>query len=362
MAQTTSQNVAIRYDGVTKEYGDVVAVDDVSFEVKDDELLALLGPSGSGKTTTLRMLAGFEKPTDGTISMAGQDVTYVPPHKRDTGMVFQNYALFPHMTVEENIEFGLKRKNADGVDIDSKISEVLEMVDLGGYRDRKPSNLSGGQQQRVATARALAIEPEVLLMDEPLGALDKKLRDQLEVELTELQSELEIPTLYVTHNQEEALTMADRVAVMNEGQIEQIAPPMEIYEKPATEFVANFIGDTNFLEGDIGENGGELVLFGENSKIKVNAASDADRNGAVFVRPEKINVEPPGYEVANGLNTFDGTVKRRLFLGSTVRYFFDANGQEIIVDDANKHEKSLFNPGDDVVLTWSKEDTRLARE
>lgn len=362
MAQASNQDIAIRYDGVTKEYGDVVAVDDVSFEVKGDELLALLGPSGSGKTTTLRMLAGFEQPTGGTILMAERDVTYTPPHKRDTGMVFQNYALFPHMTVKENIAFGLKRKNSAGVDIDSKISEVLEMVDLGGFEDREPANLSGGQQQRVATARALAIEPEVLLMDEPLGALDKKLRDQLEVELTELQSDLEIPTLYVTHNQEEALTMADRVAVMNEGQIEQIAPPMEIYEQPATEFVANFIGDTNLLVGDIKSKDGRLVLAGENSEVVVNAPPDSDRGGAVFVRPEKITVEPSGSEVAEGLNTFEGTVKRRLFLGSKVRYFIEANGQEIIVDDTNQHAKSLFNAGDAIVLTWSKEDTRLARE
>lgn len=362
MAQSTSSDIAIRYDGVTKEYGDVVAVDDVSFEVREDELLALLGPSGSGKTTTLRMLAGFEKPTDGTISMSGRDVTFTPPHKRDTGMVFQNYALFPHMSVGKNIEFGLKRKRPDDVDIDTKISEVLEMVDLGGFRDREPANLSGGQQQRVATARALAIEPEVLLMDEPLGALDKKLRDQLEVELTELRDDLGIPTLYVTHNQEEALTMADRVVVMNEGRIEQIATPMEIYEEPATEFVADFIGDTNFLKGVLERKDGELVLFGENAEIAVNAPPEADESGAVFVRPEKINVEPVDSDVENGLNTLEATVKRRLFLGSTLRYFFEANGQEIVVDDPNQHGNSLYNSGDDVVLTWSKEDTRLASE
>ncbi|MFB6270028.1 MAG: ABC transporter ATP-binding protein, partial [Halobacterium sp.] len=265
-------DTAIRYDGVTKEYGDLKAVNDVSFEVKDGELLALLGPSGSGKTTTLRMLAGFEKPTEGTISLAGDDVTHVPTHKRDTGMVFQDYALFPHMTVGENIAFGLKRQGFEKDEIDDRISEVLDMVDLQGFADRNPKNLSGGQQQRVATARAIAIEPEVMLMDEPLGALDKKLRDQLEVELTELQADLGITTLYVTHNQEEALTIADRIAVMNEGEIEQIAPPIEVYEEPATEFVADFIGDTNFLEGDLRETeAGDVVLEVDGTELGVNA-------------------------------------------------------------------------------------------
>ncbi|MCO8265410.1 ABC transporter ATP-binding protein [Haloferax sp. AB510] len=360
MAERDKRDVAIRYDNVTKQFGDVTAVDDVSFEVEDGELLALLGPSGSGKTTTLRMLAGFEQPTRGNIILANRDVTYVPPHKRDTGMVFQNYALFPHMTVEENIEFGLKQKGFEKSKIDRRISEVLEMVDLSGFRDREPANLSGGQQQRVATARSLAIKPEVLLMDEPLGALDKKLRDQLEVELTELQSELDIPTLYVTHNQEEALTMADRIAVMNEGQIEQIAPPMEIYEEPATEFVAEFIGDTNFLEGDLETQNGEVRFFTENTEITVNADSTATSGGAVFVRPEKIDVRSADF-YDDSLNTFEGTIIRRLFLGSTVRYFVEANGQTLIVDDSNQHSSVLYDTDDDVVLAWSKEDTRIAR-
>ena len=361
MDSADNADAAIRYDGVTKRYGDLTAVDDVSFEVADGELLALLGPSGSGKTTTLRMLAGFENPTEGTISLAGEDVTYVPTHKRDTGMVFQDYALFPHMTVGENIEFGLKRKGFSGNEIGDRISEVLEMVDLGGFEDRKPEHLSGGQQQRVATARAIAIEPEVLLMDEPLGALDKKLRDQLEVELTELQAELGITTLYVTHNQEEALTIADRIAVMNEGQIEQIAPPMEIYEEPATEFVADFIGDTNFLEGDLRSDAdGRVLLTVVDTEITVNAATvPDDGEGVVFVRPEKLNAYEAGF-TDEERNTLVGTVNRRLFLGSKVRYFIDSGGIEMVVDDSNQHATTIHDSGDSVVLSWSPEDTRLA--
>jgi len=352
---------AIRYDGVTKEYGNVKAVDNVSFDVKQGELLALLGPSGSGKTTTLRMLAGFEKPTSGSISLAGKDVTHVPTHKRDTGMVFQDYALFPHMTVGENISFGLKRQGFDSDEIGGRISEVLDMVDLGGFADRNPRNLSGGQQQRVATARAIAIEPEVMLMDEPLGALDKKLRDQLEVELTELQDDLGITTLYVTHNQEEALTIADRIAVMNKGRIEQIATPVEVYEEPANEFVADFIGNTNFLEGDLRETAdGRVVLTLDGTDIAVNTQSvPTDGGGAVFVRPEKIDARGPEFS-DDSQNTIPGRVERRLFLGSKVRYFVDIGDDLVTVDDSNKHATTLYDPGDDIVLAWSVQDTRFA--
>jgi ABC-type Fe3+/spermidine/putrescine transport system ATPase subunit len=265
------------------------------------------------------------------------------------------------MSVGDNIAFGLKRQGFPKGEIDDRITRVLEMVDLGGFADRNPRNLSGGQQQRVATARAIAIEPEVLLMDEPLGALDKKLRDQLEAELTELQDDLGITTLYVTHNQEEALTIADRIAVMNEGRIEQIAPPMEIYEEPATEFVADFIGDTNFLEGELREAGdGRVVLTVGDADIGVNTPTvPGDGRGAVFVRPEKLNAYEPGY--TNGsLNTLPGTVERRLFLGSKLRYFVDVGGLEVVVDDSNQHTTTIHDPGDDVVLGWSVEDTRLA--
>jgi len=350
---------AIEYEHVTKRFGDITAVDDVSFEVKDGELLALLGPSGSGKTTTLRMLAGFETPTEGRIMLAGRDVTTVPTHKRDTGMVFQDYALFPHMTVGENIAFGLKRKGFSGDEIDERIEEVLEMVDLAGFRDRNPPELSGGQQQRVATARAIAIEPTVLLMDEPLGALDKKLRDQLEVELVELQSQLGITTLYVTHNQEEALTMADRVAVMNEGRIEQIATPTEIYEEPATEFVADFIGDTNFLDGDLSRGEDGLTLRMNGSEIGVTDRGGDPANQVVFVRPEKIDLMASGSTPSRD-NAIEGTVDRVLFIGSKLRYYLDVDGQEVIAETENKHSTHRFGEGDEVLLTWDRGDTRVA--
>jgi spermidine/putrescine ABC transporter ATP-binding subunit len=356
---TDGDAAAIEYRNVTKRFGDITAVDDVSFEVKQGELLALLGPSGSGKTTTLRMLAGFETPTEGRITLAGRDVTTVPTHKRDTGMVFQDYALFPHMTVGENIAFGLKRKGHSGDEIDQRIDEVLEMVDLAGFRDRSPPELSGGQQQRVATARAIAIEPAVLLMDEPLGALDKKLRDQLEVELVELQNELGITTLYVTHNQEEALTMADRVAVMNEGRIEQIATPTEIYEEPATEFVADFIGDTNFLDGELSRTEAGLNLRLNGSDIAVTDRGGDPANQVVFVRPEKIDLLSPGNSPSRD-NAVSGTVNRVLFIGSKLRYYVDVHGQEIVAETENKHSTHRFEEGDDVVLTWDRGDTRVA--
>ena len=359
MTEGEDAEAAIEYQGVTKRFGDITAVDDVSFEVKQGELLALLGPSGSGKTTTLRMLAGFETPTEGRITLDGRDVTTVPTHKRDTGMVFQDYALFPHMTVGENIAFGLKRKGYSGDEVDERIEEVLEMVDLGGFRDRSPPELSGGQQQRVATARAIAIEPTVLLMDEPLGALDKKLRDQLEVELVELQSQLGITTLYVTHNQEEALTMADRVAVMNEGRIEQIATPTEIYEEPATEFVADFIGDTNFLAGELSRNEDGLTLRMNGSEIAVTDRGGDPANQVVFVRPEKIDLEPPGGSPSRD-NAVTGTVERVLFIGSKLRYYVDVGGREVIAETENKHSTRRFGQGDEVVLTWDRGDTRVA--
>ena len=356
---TDGDAAAIEYQNVTKRFGDITAVDDVSFEVKQGELLALLGPSGSGKTTTLRMLAGFETPTEGRITLAGRDVTTVPTHKRDTGMVFQDFALFPHMTVGENIAFGLKRKGYSSDEIDERIDEVLEMVDLAGFRDRNPPELSGGQQQRVATARAIAIEPAVLLMDEPLGALDKKLRDQLEVELVELQNELGITTLYVTHNQEEALTMADRVAVMNEGRIEQIATPTEIYEEPATEFVADFIGDTNFLEGELSRNDDGLSLRLDSSDISVTDRGGDPANQVVFVRPEKIDLESPGVTPPRD-NAVEGTVDRVLFIGSKLRYYVDVHGQEVVVETENKQSTQRFEEGDTVVLAWDRGDTRVA--
>jgi len=352
----------IEYDDVSKYYGEFVAAEDVSFTIEPGEFVALLGPSGAGKTTLLRLLAGFETLSEGSIRINGQDVSDVPVHKRDTGMVFQDYALFPHMTVAENITFGLKRNGFDGDEIDSRVSDVLEMVDLGGYEDRHPDELSGGQQQRVATARAVAIQPKVLLMDEPLGALDKKLRDQLQVQLKELQETLNITTVYVTHNQDEALTMADKIVVINEGHIEQIGTPSEIYEEPATEFVAEFIGDTNFLTGDLedGEDGPVLRVGDHTIRVAEDELPDGDP--AVFVRPEKIDIAAPG-ENGHADNSIPGTVERRIFVGSDTRYYVDGGDQDIVVREQNREGRdSLFDEGVSVELSWNADNTHVVSQ
>src|SRR5258707_5897898 len=247
-------SAAIEIAGVSKIYdGGVRAVDAVAMEIRQGEFFSLLGPSGCGKTTTLRMIAGFDTPSIGAIRVDGADITHVPAHKRDMGMVFQNYALFPHRTVAENVAFGLRMRGLDKASIASKVKAALAMVELSGLEDRRPAQLSGGQQQRVALARAIVIEPTVLLCDEPLGALDKKLRQTMQFELKQLQRKIAVTLVYVTHDQEEALTMSDRIAVMNRGRIEQLGTPFDIYNRPATRFVSDFIGDSNLFDVTVGE-------------------------------------------------------------------------------------------------------------
>ena len=243
--------VDVRLDRVTKRFGDFTAVDDLSLEIKQGEFFSLLGPSGCGKTTTLRMIGGFEEVTDGTVYLGDQDVTDLPPFKRDANTVFQNYALFPHLSVFENIAFGLRRRKVPDGEIRGQVAAMLKLVELPGYEQRKPTQLSGGQQQRVALARALINHPRVLLLDEPLGALDLKLRKQMQVELKGIQSEIGITFIFVTHDQEEAMTMSDRIAVMRQGKIEQLGAPEELYERPQTEFVAGFLGVSNLLDAEV---------------------------------------------------------------------------------------------------------------
>jgi putative spermidine/putrescine transport system ATP-binding protein len=287
----------ISVKGLTKRYGDVVAVDAIDLEIAPGEFFTMLGPSGSGKTTTLRMIAGFEIPDAGTIELAGEDVSRLPPYDRPVNTVFQDYALFPHMTVQQNVEYGLMVKRVEKGERRRRAEETLEMVRLGGYGDRKPSQLSGGQRQRVALARAIINRPKVLLLDEPLGALDLKLREQLQIELKQIQKVLGMTFVYVTHDQEEALTMSDRIAVFNEGSIEQSGTPAEMYEHPRTEFVAGFIGTSNVLA----------------------------RNGRTFtVRPEKIRVLP-----ADAADGEPGVVQTAVYLGAATRYAveLDEGGQ-----------------------------------
>src|SRR5689334_3327715 len=301
------ESVAVSFRNVARHYGAVKAVDDVSFEIKDGEFFAMLGPSGSGKTTCLRLIAGFEQPTSGSVSIHGQDVTGIPPYDRDVNTVFQDYALFPHMTVLENVGYGLMIRKVAKAERQQRAEEMLAMVALSGFGGRKPSQLSGGQRQRVALARALVNRPSVLLLDEPLGALDLKLREQMQVELKAIQRRVGITFIYVTHDQGEALSMSDRVAVFNHGRIEQMASPAELYEHPKTAFVAGFVGISNLIDGALAE------------RLTGSAAP-------VSVRPEKIHLEPARTAAPADGQSVTGTISSILYLGASTRYLVALEG------------------------------------
>jgi ABC-type Fe3+/spermidine/putrescine transport system ATPase subunit len=325
MSVETSSPASIRLDGISKSYdGRLRAVDEISLDVKPGEFFSLLGPSGCGKTTTLRMIAGFETVDTGRILVGDRDVTDVPVHRRDMGMVFQSYALFPHRTVTENVAFGLRMRKVPKPEIEARVKAALAMVALTGFEDRRPGQLSGGQQQRVALARAIVIRPPVLLCDEPLGALDRKLRQQMQFELKQLQKELGVTLVFVTHDQEEALTMSDRIAVMNAGRIEQVGAPNEIYDRPRTRFVADFIGEINLI----------------------------DRPGrpTLAVRPEKIALGTPGA-------VLDGNITSASFLGGQTLYRIAlADGRQMLVKETNAGERPVRNVGDRVGLAWAPGD------
>jgi spermidine/putrescine transport system ATP-binding protein len=312
----------VRLEQVTKRFGDVVAVDNVSLEIERGAFFALLGPSGCGKTTSLRMIGGFEEPTAGSIYLGDRDVVGLPPYKRDVNTVFQSYALFPHLSIAENVAFGLRRRGVKGTMLTGQVSSILEKVGLGGFEKRKPRQLSGGQQQRVALARALVNSPRVLLLDEPLGALDLKLRKRMQLELKAIQHEFRITFVHVTHDQEEAMTMADRIAVMNGGRIEQLGSPRELYERPATVFVAGFLGVSNLLYGTVA--GADLIRLDAGGELRVAAAALAGRFGRVAagVRPEKIRLG------TGELNRLEGRVVERAYVGVATQYVLDtAHGQ-----------------------------------
>src|SRR5215217_235224 len=293
---THTGDVAVRLDGARKTYGDVVAVDGIDLDIRADEFFTLLGPSGSGKTTCLRMIAGFERPDAGRVELGGRDVTDLPPNERDVNTVFQDYALFPHMSVGENVGYGLRVKKVGSDERKRRVTEALELVRLQGYEQRRPAQLSGGQRQRVALARALVNRPRVLLLDEPLGALDLKLREEMQIELKTIQQSVGITFIYVTHDQEEALTMSDRLAVFNRGRIEQMGTPADLYERPATAFVAGFVGTSNLLRDGVARS-----LVGE--------------DGLFTVRPEKIRMTEPGATVADDEVGADGTIRTVVYLG-----------------------------------------------
>jgi spermidine/putrescine transport system ATP-binding protein len=357
-------SVDVRLDHITKRFHEVVAVDDLSLEIERGEFFSMLGPSGCGKTTTLRMIGGFEEATSGTIYLGEADVTGLPPFKRDVNTVFQNYALFPHLTVFENVAFGLRRRKVASGEIATQVTRMLELVELPGYEERKPTQLSGGQQQRVALARALINHPRVLLLDEPLGALDLKLRKQMQLELKRIQTEVGITFIYVTHDQEEAMTMSDRIAVMRAGRIEQLGNPEELYERPTTPFVAGFLGVSNLLDGEIVGRDGSLLSIKLRDGTVLRAPGDGVSTSGrirVGVRPEKLRVEAGEAESSNGLNALAGVVLDASYIGVSTQYLIEtADGHRLTVytqnlDTAGASE--AMADGQRVHLTWKPQHT-----
>jgi putative spermidine/putrescine transport system ATP-binding protein len=343
-----SEKTAIEFKNVTRVFsvahkdlsGEIRAVDDVSLKISDGEFFSLLGPSGSGKTTSLRMIAGFDRPTSGQILLYGQDVSNLPPYERDVNTVFQDYALFPHMTVSENIAYGLMIKKVPKAERQNRVDETLDLVRLAGFANRKPNQLSGGQRQRVALARALINHPKVLLLDEPLGALDLKLRQQMQVELKAIQQRVGITFIFVTHDQEEALTMSDRIAVFNVGRVEQVGSPAEIYEHPQTPFVAGFVGVSNLISGEVAKR-----ITGSEEKFTI--------------RPEKIHLASAAEKVQGDMFFVDGKIRDVVYLGLYTRYLVELEGGgDLVVVEQNLKSTSMDvmrAKGQQTRLSWNKE-------
>jgi spermidine/putrescine transport system ATP-binding protein len=355
----------IHLENVSKRFGDALAVDRLTLSIERGRFYALLGPSGCGKTTTLRMIGGFEDPTEGRVFLGGDDVTDNPPYKRDVNTVFQSYALFPHLTVERNVAFGLERRKVDKAETKKWVAEALDMVQLVGYGKRKPAQLSGGQQQRVALARALVNRPRALLLDEPLGALDLRLRKQLQIELKRIQQEVGITFVHVTHDQEEAMTMADTIAVMNEGRIEQAGSATELYEAPHTEFVANFLGVSNLIDARVKDTDGGVSRIethdGAGLRVPVECVpANSNADVRVGVRPEKMSLLPAGETPPEGMNVLRGTVVVASFLGVSLQYVVRAAGGEELTVFAQNSEGSqpdALGVGREVQLCWDPRHT-----
>jgi putative spermidine/putrescine transport system ATP-binding protein len=344
----------LQLQALRKEYGATVAVDDLDLAVPDGEMVAFLGPSGCGKTTTLRMVAGFVSPTRGTIRVGGEDITDLPPNRRDMGMVFQSYALFPHMTVRGNVLFGLKARRVPKAEQAPRIAGALTLVGLAGFEERYPKQLSGGQQQRVALARVLALRPKLLLFDEPLSNLDAKLRVQMRHEIRRLQKEVGITSLFVTHDQEEAMTIADRIVVMNNGRIEQAGTPAAVYDEPASRFVADFIGAANLIPGRLGE-GRFTSLRGLVLPAPPGVAPGDGRELVLSIRPEKVDVSG-----APGPGLITATVARATKLGGTIEYLMTtSSGDSISVSKQDRSGHDRLAPGTEVGLSWRAEDARM---
>ena len=340
----------VRLDRVTKRFDDIVAVDDLSLEIERGRFYALLGPSGCGKTTTLRMIGGFEEPTAGAIYLGEREVSGTPPYKRDVNTVFQSYALFPHLSIFENVAFGLRRKGTRGGELKGKVEEMLALVQLAGYGKRKPRQLSGGQQQRVALARALVNSPRVLLLDEPLGALDLKLRKEMQLFIKRLQHDVGITFIHVTHDQEEAMTMADSIAVMNDGRIEQLGPPAELYERPATPFVAGFLGVSNLLPGVV--EGPDAVRLADGTLVRAQVKGKSGQVAA-GVRPEKLSIGRDG-----GVNELAGKVVESAYIGVATQLVVDTRAGTVQVFAQNIDSGGgVPATGSNVTLSWSPEST-----
>ena len=348
--QGTERTVAVELSAVTKRFGEFVAVGDLTLDIYEGEFFSLLGPSGCGKTTTLRMIAGFEEPTEGGISVDGDPMRGVPPYRRPVNTVFQSYAIFPHLNVFDNVAFGLRRSGVKGEELKTRVTEACEMVQLSGFERRKPNMLSGGQQQRVALARALVNHPKVLLLDEPLGALDLKLRKEMQLYLKNLQHEVGITFIYVTHDQEEALTMSDRIAVMNEGRVQQVADPPTLYEHPKNRFVADFIGQTNVFSGTVESvNGGRVTLrtaSGERIEATAHEAGVGEEADAA-VRPEKIRFGSEGDNVSTA------RIRQIVYLGVSTQYIAELpDGQELVLYQQNIREEDHPEEGEEVPVAW----------
>ncbi len=356
----------VRIENVTKAYGETLAVDDVSLTVASGEFVTLLGPSGCGKTTTLRVVAGLVEGSRGRIAIAGRDVTGVPTHKRNVGMAFQSHALFPHMTVADNVAFGLKMRGMAGADRRGRVAEALGMVQLSGFDGRYPAQLSGGQQQRVALARALVINPDVLLLDEPFGALDRKLRETMQEELRDLTRRIGITAMFVTHDQEEALILSDRIAVMNAGKIEQVGSPSDVFEKPATRFVADFMGFANLLPANVASTDGrQVALDAGGLSLSADTEGDTFAPGTTVeaaIRAERI-VVTPGDGVA-GPNAARGRVHSAIYQGNQTTYVVDIEGRTLTARESNQNSNAggpRLKGGDTAVLSWEAAAVRVLR-
>ncbi len=350
----------IEVKNLCKKFGDLLVIDHISFKIPNGEFLTLLGPSGSGKTTTLNLVAGFIFPTSGEIRINGEPVEKKPTFKRDMGMVFQNYALFPHMTVYENIAFPLQRRKVEKTQIHQKVGEMLDLIQLSGYGKRMPHELSGGQQQRISLARAIVYQPSVLLMDEPLGSLDKKLRGQMQLEIKEIQERFKITTIYVTHDQEEALTMSDRIAVMEKGRIAQVGTPEDLYEKPISSFIADFIGETNILHGEITERDGEASIFSAEAslrlRIELAERTYVGEKLAIAIRPEKLFFrEAEGA----GFPPISGVIQNVIYVGETTKYVIRLiSGKLIVLKRMNRFGVENYKRNDPVKIGFHPQDAK----